>query len=433
VVVRFGPTIGVFAPDSNPDEPFTAAWLDRLSRWERGDTGTPEELAWEAAALLVAHRATAPIWGTAIRVPDGYLVLLHGAVRAEIDGPGGRLELSGAQDLTWVDRRVLDPITRVALSLAPSGEIVADPRSDLRGGLVPTGSGLVLTTAPVGGSAQVGGLTPVVPGPGLGAVSSSGGPGLGAASSSGGPGLGAVSSSGLGWSPGPRPDPAGQRPDPRRSPGADRPHPAGPPTPAPPPGPARSPVPPPAPWRSPGPSSVPSSVAGAGAGSGPVPVPAGSLPPAGPTTTLRVDPDRLAGQVPPPAGPQVPRVPEETQVVTVSSGMLVADDGTRTILDRAYVLGRDPGNDPAVVGGYATPICVDDPDSLISRVQARVAAAGGVVTVSDANSANGTYIAAPGAREWTRVGTAPTVLPEGWSMRLGRRVFTHTAAETPGH
>ena len=30
VVVRFGPTIGVFAADAGPDEPFTAAWLLRL-------------------------------------------------------------------------------------------------------------------------------------------------------------------------------------------------------------------------------------------------------------------------------------------------------------------------------------------------------------------------------------------------------------------
>lgn len=112
----------------------------------------------------------------------------------------------------------------------------------------------------------------------------------------------------------------------------------------------------------------------------------------------------------------------------MSCGMLVADDGTRTLLDRAYVFGRDPSNDPAVVRGYAVPISVDDPDSLVSRVQARIGAVGGVVTVSDANSANGTYVAAPGAKEWTRVGAAPTVLPEGWSMRLGKRVFTHVAA-----
>jgi hypothetical protein len=132
------------------------------------------------------------------------------------------------------------------------------------------------------------------------------------------------------------------------------------------------------------------------------------------------------------AAPPFTPAADETQLVTLSCGVLVADDGTRTLLDREYVFGRDPGHDPAVVRGSATPITVDDPDSLVSRVQARVGVAAGVVTVSDAGSSNGTYIAAPGAKEWTRIGPIPTVLPEGWSMRLGKRVFTHTAAE-PAH
>ena len=109
--------------------------------------------------------------------------------------------------------------------------------------------------------------------------------------------------------------------------------------------------------------------------------------------------------------------------------MLVADDGSRTILDRDYVFGRDPSQDPAVTSGRATPVRVQDPDGLISRVQARVAASLPTVTVSDANSANGTYIAAPGAAEWTRIGTVHTLLPLGWSLRLGARVFTHRPAD----
>jgi hypothetical protein len=132
-----------------------------------------------------------------------------------------------------------------------------------------------------------------------------------------------------------------------------------------------------------------------------------------------------------PSGPEAAPAAEETQVVTMSSGMLVADDGTRTILDREYVFGRDPAHDAGVARGSATPITIDDPDSLVSRVQARIAVVAGVVSVSDAGSSNGTFIAAPGAKEWTRIGTVPTVLPEGWSMRLGKRVFTHRAFQ-PG-
>ena len=151
---------------------------------------------------------------------------------------------------------------------------------------------------------------------------------------------------------------------------------------------------------------------------------------------MRVDSGRFANEVPPPSAdhsyPVGSASSDETQVVTVSCGVLVADDGTRTILDRDYVFGRDPGQDPAVARGGATPISVDDPDSLISRVQARISVVGGVVTVSDASSANGTFIAAPGAKEWTRIGTVPTVLPEGWSTRMGRRVFTHVATKLAG-
>lgn len=317
VVVRFGPTIGVFAADTSPDEPFTAAWLQRLYRWERDGAPKAEDMAWEAAELLVAHRRTAPAWGAAIRIEDGYLVLLHGPVRAQVDTASGRTELSGAQDLTWVDRRFTGQIIRVALTLSESGDVVADPRSDLRGGLVPTGSGLVLTLD----------VAPVEP-------------------------------------TGPLPSTT-------------------------------------TPTRPTGSTSVASP-------------PVGTSPVVGP---------------PPPAAHTLTGS-DETMALTVTTGVLVADDGSRTILDRDYVFGRDPSQDPTVVSGRATPIRVHDPDNLISRVQARVAGSRSTVTVCDANSANGTYIAAPGAAEWIRIGTVHTLLPLGWSLRLGARVFTHRSAET---
>ena len=105
---------------------------------------------------------------------------------------------------------------------------------------------------------------------------------------------------------------------------------------------------------------------------------------------------------------------------------LVSDDGTRTPLDRAYVFGREPQNDSLVTGGQATPIVVRDPDNLVSRVQVHLFVDGGTVTVRDVASANGTFVAAPGAPDWVRLGDAPAELPLGWSMRMGRRVFTHT-------
>ena len=370
VVVRCGTAIGVFDPGAGPDEPFTSAWLHRLSRWGAGDTAPAEALARQAADLLMAHRASAPAWGSAVRAGNGYLVLVHGDVRAQIDVPAGRIEARGVPGI--MHRWFADPIHRIALSLATSGDIVADPTSDLQTGPPTTGSGLVLTStrwprpAPVASPPSGPMMTrSMAPPDGTPVGAPPARPSVG--------------------------DPAPQIRIPR-SPAA----------PAPDPAPATAhrvidaPHPPPV-------------------------VPA-------PSTVVPMMP--VVAPVPPPGPPVAGRSPsEETQTVQVTAGMLVADDGTRTILDREYVLGRDPGHDPAVASGTAIPIVIDDPDNLISRVQTRIGTAGGVVTVCDAGSANGTFVAPPGAQEWTRIGPRPAVLPLGWSLRLGTRVYTHVAAD----
>jgi pSer/pThr/pTyr-binding forkhead associated (FHA) protein len=110
--------------------------------------------------------------------------------------------------------------------------------------------------------------------------------------------------------------------------------------------------------------------------------------------------------------------------VTSVPGELVGEDGSRTPVDRDYVLGREPGTDEAVRSKQASPLQVDDPDQLVSRVHAHVWLDGGAVFVRDASSANGTFVAAPGAKDWTRVGQDGTELPVGWSIRVGGRVFT---------
>jgi hypothetical protein len=107
---------------------------------------------------------------------------------------------------------------------------------------------------------------------------------------------------------------------------------------------------------------------------------------------------------------------------------LMSDDGTRTPLDRSYVFGREPQQDRAVQDGQAAPIRLSDPDQLISRVQAYLYVDGERVVIQDAKSANGTFIAAPGAADWVRLDENPADLPVGWSIRMGRRVFTHYGA-----
>ena len=122
-------------------------------------------------------------------------------------------------------------------------------------------------------------------------------------------------------------------------------------------------------------------------------------------------------------------IPHETVHITASIAALHADDGSRVPLDRDYVFGRDPHQDVDVLRGTASPIKVDDGEQLISRVHARVSVAGGAVTVRDAGSANGTFVAAPGDPGWTRIGPEPVPIPVGHSVRIGVRVYTHLPAE----
>jgi FHA domain len=121
----------------------------------------------------------------------------------------------------------------------------------------------------------------------------------------------------------------------------------------------------------------------------------------------------------------------ETMLAPPPVGALVSENGPTVVLDRSYVLGREPQHDPAVRSAMASPVVLRDPDNLISRVHARVSVDDGAVLVRDAPSVSGTYVAAPGAEDWTRVGTEPTPIFPNWSLRIGTRVFVFQATQDP--
>jgi pSer/pThr/pTyr-binding forkhead associated (FHA) protein len=104
-------------------------------------------------------------------------------------------------------------------------------------------------------------------------------------------------------------------------------------------------------------------------------------------------------------------------------GIIVTDGGTIYTVTGDVVIGREPEQAPDVLAGRARPLPLRDAARSTSRVHARLVVRGWQVLLSDAGSANGTFVSRSGAAgPWLpATPDAPVPLVHGDRVRLGQR------------
>lgn len=384
LIARFGAVVVYLAAETSSTDRILGA-IEAVA----DDDHPGAAIAQRLAAVVFAGGSEPPPFGVLAPTSDGIVILLRGPVVAEIQGAEGVRRISGARAFTWVDEIVREPVRRITVTAEEADSPAAHPRTDLRAGVVPGGGFEFRVGVRGGGRSPAADRRDTARPPTAVEPAHTAPAGFNALDPVGDADLPETRATSV--PPFTGSEPVRPRPTGPGASGSD--HPVQPP---------------------------PEQSAPSARSEAPTPRPFSQ------SRSLAL---HKGPTVPPDDSATRPARPPATDGSTAPGALLFED--TAYPLDRPYVIGRSPMNDESVRNATASPLSVPR-DRHVSRVHAYITLERGKVNIRDAGTPAGTFVAAPGADSWTRVGTSPTALPPGWSIRIGEKILTYRVADPNG-